>query len=119
MDADFSATHTLALLLLLGWVMRENTFLSQVVKIDKDRGHKVVTTGPYAVVRHPMYIVVIILLFAVPVALGSRFALILAAFLTLLLIIRTNFEDRTLHEELKGYPEYAKQTRYRLIPGIW
>ncbi|MCB1937306.1 MAG: isoprenylcysteine carboxylmethyltransferase family protein, partial [Nitrosomonas sp.] len=105
--------------LLLGWVMRENTFLSQVVKIDKDRGHKVVTTGPYAVVRHPMYIVVIILLFAVPVALGSRFALILAAFLTLLLIIRTNFEDRTLHEELKGYPEYAKQTRYRLIPGIW
>ena len=105
--------------LLLGWVMRENTFLSQVVKIDKDRGHKVVTTGPYALVRHPMYTVVIVLLFAVPVALGSRYALVLAVFLTLLLIIRTNFEDRTLHEELKGYPEYAKQTRYRLIPGIW
>ena len=105
--------------LLVGWVMRENTFLSQVVKIDKDRGHKVVTTGPYALVRHPMYTVVIVLLFAVPVALGSRYALVLAVFLTLLLIIRTNFEDRTLHEELKGYPEYAKQTRYRLIPGIW
>ncbi len=105
--------------LLLGWVMRENTYLSQVVKIDKDRGHKVVTTGPYALVRHPMYTVVIVLLFAVPVALGSRFALILAVFLTLLLLIRTYFEDRTLHAELEGYPEYAKQTRYRLIPGIW
>jgi protein-S-isoprenylcysteine O-methyltransferase Ste14 len=105
--------------LLLGWVMRENTFLSQVVKIDKKRGHKVVTTGPYALVRHPMYTVVIVLLFAVPVALGSRFALILAVFLTLLLITRTYLEDRTLHAELDGYPEYAKQTRYRLIPGIW
>jgi protein-S-isoprenylcysteine O-methyltransferase Ste14 len=105
--------------LLLGWVMRENTFLSQVVKIDKKRGHKVVTTGPYALVRHPMYTVVIVLLFAVPVALGSRFALILAVFLTLLLITRTYLEDRALHAELDGYPEYAKQTRYRLIPGIW
>lgn len=105
--------------LLLGWVMRENTYLSQVVKIDKDRGHKVVTTGPYALVRHPMYTIVIVLLFALPVALGSRYALILAVFLTLLLIIRTYFEDRTLHAELEGYPEYAKHTRYRLIPGIW
>lgn len=105
--------------LLLGWVMRENTFLSQVVKIDKKRGHKVVTTGPYALVRHPMYTVAIVLLFAVPLALGSRFALILSVFLTLLLIIRTYFEDRTLHVELEGYLEYAKQTRYRLIPGIW
>jgi protein-S-isoprenylcysteine O-methyltransferase Ste14 len=105
--------------LFLGWVMRENTFLSQVVKIDKARDHQVVTTGPYAMVRHPMYTVVIVLLFAVPVALGSRFALILAVFLTLLLIIRTYLEDRTLHAELEGYPEYAKQTQYRLIPGIW
>ncbi|MEN8177692.1 MAG: isoprenylcysteine carboxylmethyltransferase family protein [Pseudomonadota bacterium] len=105
--------------LFLGWVMRENTYLSQVVKIDKDRGHHVVTTGPYALVRHPMYTVMIVLLFAVPVALGSRYALILAVFLTLLLIIRTYFEDRTLHAELEGYTEYAKNTRYRLIPGIW
>ena len=103
----------------LGWVMRENTYLSQVVKIDKDRDHQVVTTGPYALVRHPMYTVVIVLLFAVPMALGSRFALILAVFLTLLLVIRTYLEDRTLHAELEGYPEYAKQTQYRLISGIW
>lgn len=105
--------------LFLGSVMRENTYLAQVVKIDEGRDHKVVITGPYALVRHPMYTDIIILLFAVPVALGSRFALILAVFLTLLLIIRTSFEDRTLHEELEGYAEYAKQTRYRLIPGIW
>jgi len=105
--------------ILLGWVMRENTYLSQVVKIDEARGHQVITTGPYAFVRHPMYIIVIILLFAIPIALGSRYALILSVFLTLLLIVRTYFEDRTLHAELEGYPEYAKQTRYRLIPRIW
>ena len=103
----------------LGWVMRENTYLSQVVKIDQEREHQVVTGGPYALVRHPMYAVSIILLFALPVALGSRFALILSIFLTALLIVRTYFEDRTLHAELNGYRDYAKQTRYRLIPGIW
>ena len=103
----------------LWWVMRENTYLSQVVKIDDERGHKVITTGPYALVRHPMYIAVIVLLFATPVALGSRYSLILVLFLTVLLIVRTYFEDRTLHTELAGYPEYAKQTRFRLIPGIW
>ncbi|MEN8221446.1 MAG: isoprenylcysteine carboxylmethyltransferase family protein [Pseudomonadota bacterium] len=106
-------------LVLLGWIMRENTYLSQVVKIDKERDHKVITTGPYAVVRHPMYSVAIILLFAVPVALGSRFSLIISLFLTVLLIVRTYLEDRTLHAELDGYPEYAKQTVYRLIPGLW
>ena len=106
-------------LVLLIWIMRENTYLSQVVKIDKNRGHKVITTGPYAYVRHPMYTVTIILLFAVPIALGSRYALILSLFLTLLLIIRTYLEDRTLHTELDGYPEYTKQTIYRLIPRVW
>ena len=106
-------------LVILAWVMRENTYLSQVVKIDEQRGHQVITTGPYAIVRHPMYTIIIILLFAVPVALGSRYALILAVFLTLLLIVRTYLEDQTLHAELEGYPEYAKQTRYRLVPGLW
>ena len=106
-------------LILLVWIMRENTYLFKVVKIDKKRAHKVITTGPYALVRHPMYTVAIILLFAVPLALGSRFALIISLFSTVLLIIRTYFEDRTLHTELDGYPEYAKQTTYRLIPGIW
>jgi len=104
---------------LLGWVMRENTYLAQVVKIDKQRGHKVITTGPYALVRHPMYLVVIILLFALPVALGSRYTLWLSVFLTVLLIVRTYLEDRALHIELEGYSAYAQKTAYRLLPGIW
>ena len=105
--------------LFIGWVMQENTFLSPVVKIDERREHQVITTGPYELVRHPMYSAVIVLLFAVPVGLGSRFGLIPAAFLAVLLIVRTHLEDRTLHAELPGYPEYAKQTPSRLIPGIW
>jgi len=105
--------------ILLSWVMRENTYLSQVVKIDEARGHQVITTGPYAVVRHPMYTIVIVLLFATPIALGSRYALIVSAVLTILLFVRAYFEDRTLYKELDGYVEYATQTRYRLIPGIW
>jgi len=105
--------------LFIGWVMRENTFLSVVVKIDDERGHQVITTGPYALVRHPMYSAVIILLFAVPMALGSRFGLIPAVLLVVMIIVRTYFEDRTLHTELSGYTEYTKQTRYRLLPGIW
>lgn len=104
---------------LLGWIMRENPYLSQVVKIDEERGHKVITTGPYALVRHPMYTVTIILLFAVPIALGSRFALVVALFLMVLLIVRTYFEDRALHHELSGYEDYAKETTYRLVPGVW
>ena len=105
--------------ILLALVMRENTYLSQVVKIDQDRDHRVINSGPYAVVRHPMYSAVVILLFATPAALGSRYALILAAALTALLVVRIYLEERTLHQELEGYTEYARQTRYRLLPGIW
>jgi len=103
----------------LGWVMRENTYLSQVVKIDKARNHQVISTGPYALVRHPMYTIVIIMLFAMPIALGSRYALILSVFLSVLLIVRTYLEERTLMEELTGYAEYTEKVRYRLIPGVW
>ena len=115
----FAIVLHLPCFVMLGWIMRENTYLAQVVKIDKEREHRVITTGPYAFVRHPMYTIVIVLLFAAPVALGSRYALILAVFLTILLIVRTYLEDRTLHTELAGYPEYARRTPYRLIPRIW
>jgi len=101
------------------WVMRENTFLSQVVKIDKERGHHVITTGPYALVRHPMYSAVIVLMFAVPIALGSRFGLIPSVLAAALIIVRTYLEDRTLQKELPGYLDYMNRTRCRLIPGIW
>ena len=103
----------------LAWVMRENTYLAQVVKVDQTRGHRVITTGPYALLRHPMYSVVIVQLFAFPVALGSRYALLVSLLLTALLVVRTWLEDRTLQRELAGYTEYTGKTRYRLFPGIW
>ena len=103
----------------IAWVMKENTFLARVVKIDDEREQQVITTGPYALVRHPMYSAVIVLIFAVPLALGSRFGLIPAVFVALLLIVRTYLEDRTLYEELQGYPEYCKKTPFRLVPGVW
>ena len=99
--------------------MRENTFLSQVVKIDTKRQHEVITTGPYALVRHPMYTAIIVLIFSVPTALGSRYGLIPAFVLAWLLILRTYLEDRTLQTELPNYSDYVKRTNYRLIPGIW
>jgi protein-S-isoprenylcysteine O-methyltransferase Ste14 len=100
-------------------VIKENTFLSRFVEIQEARGHKVITTGPYRFVRHPMYSGITILLLSLPAALGSFFALIPAAFCIIFTIIRTGLEDITLHKELEGYVEYAQKTKYRLFPGIW
>lgn len=100
-------------------VAKENTYLSRIVEIQEDRGHKVITTGPYRVVRHPMYLGSVGYLISIPLALGSLYTLIPSALCIFLLIIRTLFEDKTLHSELEGYPEYAKKTRYRIFPGIW
>ena len=100
-------------------VMRENTYLSRIVEIQRDRGHKVITTGPYAYVRHPMYVGVIVWFFCLPPALGSHYALIPSVLLTLLIIIRTSLEDKTLQKELAGYEEYSKKVKYRLFPGVW
>ena len=105
--------------MLVFWVMRENTFLSLIVEIQKERGHKVITTGPYQYVRHPMYFGVIVLFFSIPVALGSLWGLIPSGALTLLILIRTVLEDKTLREELEGYNSYTEKVRYKIIPGIW
>ncbi len=99
--------------------MKENTYLSRTVEIQKERGHRVITTGPYKYVRHPMYIGVIMMFFCTSLALGSLFGLIPAFLLTILIIIRTNNEDKMLHKELQGYKEYARKTRYRLLPSVW
>ena len=115
----FAFVVHIPLFLLLGWVTSANTYLSQVVKIDHDRDHQVITGGPYKYVRHPMYTVIMALFLAFPAALGSRFGFIPALLLVVLLAIRTVLEDRTLHAELPGYPEYASKTRYKLLPGIW
>lgn len=101
------------------WAMRENAFLSDVVRIQEDRGHTVCTTGPYKYVRHPMYVGVILIMFCYPFSLGSLFTLIPVVIIVVLFVTRTALEDKTLREELPGYEEYAQNVRYRLIPGIW
>ena len=100
-------------------VMKHNAFLSDVVRIQDDRGHQVCTTGPYGFVRHPMYVGIIIAMLMIPLSLGSLFALIPAALIVLLFILRTALEDKTLRKELPGYQEYSRVVRYRLVPGIW
>lgn len=105
--------------ILIFLVMRENAYLSRVVEIQKERGHTVITTGPYRYVRHPMYVGVIVMFFCTSLVLGSYYGLIPALLLTIIIGIRTHFEDKMLHEELPGYKEYAKKTRYRILPGIW
>jgi protein-S-isoprenylcysteine O-methyltransferase Ste14 len=100
-------------------VIRENTYLSRVVEIQTDRGHAVITTGPYRYVRHPMYLGVIVMFFCTPLALGSLYGLIPALLLAIIIGIRTHFEDKMLHRELPGYKDYAKKTPYRLFPRIW
>jgi len=104
---------------LFTWAMASNVFFSGAVRIQMDRGHTVATGGPYRYVRHPGYVGYIITWFATSLALGSLWALIPAGLVMCLMIIRTALEDRTLQEELDGYKEYAQQTRYRLLPGIW
>jgi protein-S-isoprenylcysteine O-methyltransferase Ste14 len=101
------------------WAAASNRFYSRVVRIQEDRGHTVVTAGPYRYVRHPGYAGALVTALATPIVLGSLWALVAGGTLGLLLVIRTALEDKTLHEELSGYPEYAQQTRYRLVPGVW
>ncbi len=101
------------------WAMVENRFFSGVVRIQSDRGHHVVDGGPYAWVRHPGYAGALWVYFASPLLLDSLCAFGVAAFLALVIFIRTSLEDSTLQTELPGYAEYATRTKYRLIPGIW
>lgn len=105
--------------ILVFWTIKENAYLSEMVRIQEERGHQVCTTGPYQYVRHPMYVGVIIFLFCLPLCLGSLYALIPASVSVILFILRTALEDKTLQKELPGYKEYAEKVRYRLIPGIW
>lgn len=101
------------------WAAVSNRFYSRNVRIQKDRGHIVVTDGPYRYVRHPGYAGALVAGLATPILLGSLWALVAGGVLALLLVIRTALEDKILHEELLGYTEYAQQIRYRLVPGVW
>jgi len=98
-------------------VLRENSYASRVVEVDKEQ--KVISTGPYAYTRHPLYLAVLIIYLFSPLALGSFWALIAMIPLPLVLILRIKNEENLLKKELAGYDEYTAEVRYRLIPGIW
>jgi protein-S-isoprenylcysteine O-methyltransferase Ste14 len=105
--------------LLLNWAMAVNPHFEPTVRIQADRGHRVIATGPYRLVRHPGYLAGILFALSMPLILGSVAALLPAAVYALLMLLRTWLEDRTLHRELTGYAEYAQRTTRRLIPGVW
>lgn len=104
---------------LFSWAMVANAYFSTVVRIQAERGHAVCTSGPYRFVRHPGYVGAVLQSLAIPLLLGSLWALIPGAVAAALMVVRTTLEDRTLQAELPGYAEYAQQTRYRLLPGVW
>ena len=102
------------------WAMRVNRFFSSVIRIQTDRGQRVVTTGPYAFVRHPGYTAGILIIAASGPALGSWLAASLVMIFSLpFLLYRAITEDRILQVELAGYSDYAARVRWRLVPGIW
>lgn len=110
------------LLVLLGYatifrVFRENQYTSRTVQVEQ--GQQVVSTGPYAVVRHPMYVGVLVFYLASPIALGSWWAFLPAAVIVPILVVRILNEEQVLERDLPGYREYEQKTRYRLLPGIW
>ena len=104
---------------LIHWAMLVNTHFEASVRIQKDRSHRVITTGPYRIVRHPGYIGAILWGISTPLIIGSAYGLIPGGIAVILLIIRTSLEDKLLRSELNGYAEYSKRVRYRLLPGLW
>jgi len=103
----------------IAWAMSANTYFSTTVRIQDDRGHQVMTSGPYRFVRHPGYVGMILIYLGAPIMLGSWWALIPGGLNAVAFIVRTALEDRTLQEELGGYSDYAGRVRYRLLPGVW
>ncbi len=101
------------------WASYVNTYLSARVRIQAERDHHAVTTGPYRIVRHPMYLGMLILDVCLPLLLGSWWALVVSGVMIAVLVLRTSKEDRMLQAELPGYMDLVKQTKYRLVPGIW
>jgi protein-S-isoprenylcysteine O-methyltransferase Ste14 len=104
---------------LVTWSMTANAFFAFSVRLQRERGQTVATGGPYRVVRHPGYAGAAIFALATALLLGSVWSLIPGAAAVLLLVVRTSLEDRTLKAELEGYADYARRTRFRLLPGTW
>jgi len=104
---------------MITWAMLANTHFETTVRIQLDRHHQVTTSGPYAFVRHPGYVGASLWAISGPLIVGSLIALLPAVLATAVLVYRTSREDLTLQHELPGYTDYARHTRYRLLPGIW
>ncbi len=101
------------------WPMLHNPFFEGTIRIQKEKNHNVINTGPYKIVRHPGYLGMLLGSIALPLALGSVLAFIPLVIMIFLILIRTYYEDTTLQKELTGYSEYCKEVKYRLIPFIW
>lgn len=101
------------------WAMISNKFFSTAVRIQSERGHTVETGGPYRLMRHPGYTGMILTYLGLPLFFGSFYSFIPSAAITVLIVIRTALEDKTLRNELRDYAEYSAKVKYRLIPMIW
>ena len=99
--------------------MGENPFFEKTVRIQSERGHRVIDTGPYRTVRHPGYVGMIAWLLSFPLLLTSPWAFLPVGLAIICLLVRTALEDRTLHRKLPGYADYAARVRSRLLPGVW
>jgi protein-S-isoprenylcysteine O-methyltransferase Ste14 len=104
---------------LVVWSTASNAFFSQIVRIQTERGHTVSTGGPYRYLRHPAYAGGILTDVFMPILLASVWGLLIGLADSLVMILRTILEDRTLRAELPGYPEYSRHVRHRLVPGVW
>lgn len=103
--------------LFIFYVFRVNSYASSVIQVEE--GQQVISTGPYAVVRHPMYLGLLLMLLATPLALGSYWALLLAVLFVPTVIFRIRNEEKILGRDLAGYASYSRKTRYRLVPLLW
>lgn len=99
------------------WVFKTNSWAGRTIRVEK--GQKVISDGPYGVIRHPMYVAVAVMFLATPFALGSYIALVPFALYLPLLVVRILNEEEVLKRELSGYTEYCKKVKYRLVPGVW
>jgi protein-S-isoprenylcysteine O-methyltransferase Ste14 len=117
---QFAAVVLVVLGSVLGsWAIVSNPFFASTVRIQSERGHRVVSSGPYQYIRHPGYAGWILSGIALPVMLGSLWALIPSGLAVVILIIRTGLEDRTLRRDLPSYEEYSQNTHFRLVPYVW
>jgi protein-S-isoprenylcysteine O-methyltransferase Ste14 len=101
------------------WVFRVNSFAVPVIKVQAARHHQVISSGPYAWVRHPMYSGIMLFFFGVPLLVGSWWGLLIAPLFAVLFVVRAGIEERALVAGLPGYADYAARVRYRLVPGVW